>query len=109
MPAPYNLTIWQGDDKALPITFQSGGAALDVSAYTFSAKIADDYGGTAVATFAVATGSAASGEITLSLTSTSTAALTLTSTYVWDFQQVVNSTTTTLLYGRANIKGQVTT
>lgn len=110
MPARLDLTVWQGDTYAMPpITIRSDSTAIDVSSWSFSAKIATGYSTTATTTFSVATGSASSGIITLSLTSTQTAALTLTSSYVWDLQRTLSGDVKTLIAGKVRVKGQVTT
>ena len=110
MAARLPITVWQGDTYAMPpITITSGGSAIDVSAWSFSAKIATGYSTASTATFSIATGSAASGIITLSLTSTQTAALTLTSSYVWDLQRTLAGDVKTLITGKVRVKGQVTT
>lgn len=107
MPAARNLSIYQGDTYSHTVTFQDGtGAALDVSGVTFTASI-ETTAGAATASFTVGTGSAASGIITLSLSSSTTGGITA-GDYVWDLQGVSGGATTTYLAGRVRVRGQVT-
>lgn len=107
MPAPRNLEIYQGDTYTHTVTFQDAdGVAIDVSGYTFTGSI-ETTAGAAVASFTIGTGSAASGTITLSLTSSTTAGISA-GDYVWDLQGVTGGTTTTYLAGRVRVRGQVT-
>ena len=108
MAAPHDIDVYIGDDFSLPITIKSNGSTLDVSGWTFKAQMATAYGTTAAATFTIASGSASSGELVLSLTSTQTAALSLRSSYVWDFERSTPGVWT-LLYGKVRVRGQVTT
>lgn len=76
-PARINLQAKRGADATLVLDFydEEGGELVDVTGYTFEAKIrvrqADDYADS-VTTFTVDDADAASGSITLSLTDTQT-------------------------------------
>ena len=108
-PAKYDMTIRIGDTETFNFTLEDeNGSAINLGASTFAAQIRSSAAATStIATFSTAITSAAAGTFYISLTSGTTAALTPTNA-VWDLQQNLSGTITTLVAGNVRIVQDVT-
>lgn len=106
--ASRNLECVAGDDYDHQITFvdTDGVTPLDVSSWTFAAKVRRSAGDSAVTAFTIDTTDASSGVIVLSLSGTQTGALAPGS--VWDAERTVGGKTLTFLGGSFTTEPQVT-
>lgn len=107
-PGVLHYTIVQGDDFYDTWTFAENSVAMNLSAYTFAAKL-DGPALTSPVSFTIGTSSAANGILVVSLTDVQTAAL-ATGRYDWDFQWTDGNTRIrTVLAGRFTVLDQTTT
>lgn len=109
-PAKYDITIRIGDTETFNFSLVSGDNQTPISlgASTFQAQIRSSAAATStLATFSTAITSSGGGTFYISLTSGTTAALTPTNG-VWDLQQNLSGTITTLVAGNVRIVQDVT-
>jgi hypothetical protein len=109
MPAERNINIYQGDTYVHELNLKnSANAAINISSRSYSGQIRKRASSsTIVATFSSEITNGANGIVVFSLTSSTTANI-RAGTYVYDFQEVNESVTTTILSGSASVIRQVT-
>jgi hypothetical protein len=108
-PAKYDIQIRIGDSESFNFTLQDdNGAPINLGASTFQAQIRSSAAATStIASFSTAVTSTGAGTFYISLSSGTTAALTPTNG-VWDLQQNLSGTITTLIAGDVRIVQDVT-
>lgn len=108
MAALRDISIYKGDTYTHSLTVNnSSNVAIDLSGRNYIAQIKQSYAAsTTEAAFDVDTTDAANGVIVLSLTSSQTANL-KSGTYFYDVQETYGNVVTTLMYGNANVTGDV--
>jgi hypothetical protein len=109
-PAKYDMTIRIGDTETFSFSLVSGDnqTPINLGASTFQAQIRSSAAATStIASFSTAITSTGAGTFYISLSSGTTSALTPTNG-VWDLQQNLSGTITTLVAGRVLIVQDVT-
>lgn len=101
----YNLSIEQGASWELQLAIDAtAGSDLDITGYTFDAKIAKSYYDDNPVSMTATIVNATNGIVKLSLTSTQTDALDAAIEYIYDVDMTSNTgTVTRLMEGRATI------
>lgn len=108
-PAKYDMTIRIGDTETFSFTLEDeNGSPINLGASTFAAQIRSSAAATStIASFSTAVTSTGAGTFYISMSSGTTAALTPTNG-VWDLQQNLSGTITTLVAGDVRIVQDVT-
>lgn len=108
-PAKYDIQIRVGDTETFSFTLEDeNGSPINLGASTFAAQIRSSAAATStIASFSTAVTSTGAGTFYISLSSGTTAALTPTNG-VWDLQQNLSGTITTLVAGDVRIVQDVT-
>ena len=108
-PAKYDIQIRIGDTETFSFTLEDeNGSPINLGASTFAAQIRSSAAATStIASFSTAVTSTGAGTFYISMTSGTTAALTPTNG-VWDLQQNLSGTITTLVAGDVRIVQDVT-
>jgi uncharacterized 2Fe-2S/4Fe-4S cluster protein (DUF4445 family) len=101
-----NLVCTAGDNYDHQITCKVAGVAVDVSTWTFAAKIRSLSDNSVVTAFTVSTTQAASGIILISLTAAQT--LALADSNRWDIERTVAGKKSTFMGGSFSVDTQVT-
>jgi len=108
-PAKYDIQIRIGDTETFSFTLEDeNGSPINLGASAFAAQIRSSAAATStIASFSTAVTSTGAGTFYISLSSGTTAALTPTNG-VWDLQQNLSGTITTLVAGDVRIVQDVT-
>jgi hypothetical protein len=111
-PGKKDLTIYQGDDYRLLVTFTTSGGPFDLTGHTFAAQVragpADTNPNPPLASFTCTLTNPTGGELTLELPHTTTAALGATAK-TWDLQATDPAgKVTTYLAGTVTVTLEVT-
>ena len=108
-PAKYDIQIRIGDTETFSFTLEDeNGSPINLGASTFAAQIRSSAAATStIASFSTAVTSTGAGTFYISMSSGTTAALTPTNG-VWDLQQNLSGTITTLVAGDVRIVQDVT-
>lgn len=108
-PAKYDIQIRVGDTETFSFTLEDeNGSPINLGASTFAAQIRSSAAATStIASFSTAVTSTGAGTFYISMSSGTTAALTPTNG-VWDLQQNLSGTITTLVAGDVRIVQDVT-
>jgi hypothetical protein len=109
MAAERNITIVQGDTYVHEIRLRSNAnAVINVSSSTFSGQIRKSgVSDVVIASFSINTSNSSNGNIIFTLSSGITGNI-KKGVYFYDFQEVTNGVTVTLLAGRANVSKDIT-
>jgi hypothetical protein len=105
MAAKRDISIYKGDTYIHQLTVKdSSNTVIDVSARTYSGSIRQTNLSDPVATFSIDMGDSANGNVVFSIASSITSNI-KNGIYQFDFQEVVGTRTTTLIYGKAEVYG----
>ena len=104
MSANYSITLHQGTDFARSFQIKEDDTVLDITGYSFTAKLAPSYYDSTVTSMTTAIEDAAQGTFTVKLTDTQTADLTA-GEYVYDVVMTkANGDKVKLLHGYAQVE-----
>ena len=105
----YNITIEQGTTWSIQLQVdQPSGTDVDLTNYTFDAKIAKSYYDESPVSMTTALVNATEGSFTLTLSAAQTSALDSNSKYIWDVDMTSpGGVVTRLLQGRATVSPEL--
>lgn len=104
MSANYSMTLYQGTTFKRSFQIKEDSTILNITGYTFSAKLAQNYKGATVTSMTTAIEDAAAGTFSISLTNTQTDAL-APGRYVYDVVMTSNSNVVTkLMHGYLQVE-----
>lgn len=108
-PADQDLTITRGDTETLVVTITTDGSTpVDITGRTYSSQIRSQQDSTTIkASFVCTVTSAATGQVTCTLSATSSAALSA-GLYFWDLQENASGVISTILSGNVTVLADVT-
>lgn len=103
--AVVNLTIEKGTDFSIALKVKTDGAVVNLTGYTFAAKLRKHFSATSYYTFAVsALNPTSSGVVKLEMSDTTTTQIP-PGRYVWDLLITTSGTTTKVVKGTAIVEG----